>query len=173
VESVSLSSRAARHHPRRAARPVDLGLGMALVLAPAACRQIVGIDETQVAAAHDSGADVGAGLEMTATACGLPYGTATCASCVAASCCNESSACAANATCKPYAACVGSCGTDSACRAQCVLDVAPPKRVKAPRSARAWWPYATTHADYPAGPVSSIRGCLPRRPPSAMTASSA
>ncbi len=72
----------------------------------AACRQIVGIQDDP-------------SKDLTATACGLPYGTTTCASCASASCCSESSTCAADPSCAPYASCFGKCDGDPKCWAQC------------------------------------------------------
>src|ERR1700682_5689665 len=100
------------------------GACCALALASTGCRQIVGFDEAMGSRAQDAGADVEAGLPPT-EACGFPYGTAACASCVKASCCNESSACMSNASCAPYEKCVGTCSGDPQCRAQCEIDSPP------------------------------------------------
>src|SRR5258708_35304778 len=62
-----------------------LGLvGLSVAMASlSACRQIVGITDSPPE-------------HLTATVCGLPYGTNVCASCVDTSCCAESTACAAD-----------------------------------------------------------------------------
>ena len=73
----------------------------------------------------DAGVDTGA-------ACGLEYGTRSCASCVSAHCCPESSACAADPACAPNAACVGACAGDPTCRARCTLDSPPGNSTEGP-----------------------------------------
>jgi hypothetical protein len=79
-----------------------------IVLTPA-CRQVVGITDS-------------APEKLTATVCGMPYGTTTCAACASANCCAESSACAADATCSAYESCLGACSGDPACRSKCTID---------------------------------------------------
>jgi hypothetical protein len=95
-----------------------MGLGAAMACGALSCRQIVGFDESrQYAGAADGGFDGGA------SACGLPYGNATCAACAHASCCSEAKACEANPVCNPYETCVGACRLgDFACRARCEID---------------------------------------------------
>jgi hypothetical protein len=93
-----------------------VAVGCALALAAAGCRQIVGFDEPHV---RDAGPSAGT------EACGLPYGTASCASCVRASCCSESAACELDPTCAPYEACAGACAGDPNCRAHCEIDHPP------------------------------------------------
>ncbi len=88
-------------------------MGAVLAFAPS-CRQIAGItDSPQV------------DLAPTSTACGLPYGTVTCAACAQANCCVESTACHADTVCAAYEACVGNCAGDLKCRAQCAIAHAP------------------------------------------------
>ncbi len=72
----------------------------------ASCRQIVGIDDSQPGT----------------SACGLPYGTTTCASCLSASCCDPSSACQASPTCNAYESCLGRCKGEEQFRSQCASD---------------------------------------------------
>ncbi len=89
-----------------------VGLFAAAVAAVAtfACRQVVGI-----------GDDAGS-----VSACGMGYGTQTCASCIQAHCCAESTACAADGQCGGHYGCLARCATaDWECRAQCVLDSSP------------------------------------------------
>ena len=108
----------------RRAGAIGLAAIVAAIASSFACRQIIDLREeppaTQLAQSSEAGVDADAGA-----ACGLPYGTDRCASCVSANCCNESSACAADPTCAPYARCVGPCAGDPACRAQCALDFPP------------------------------------------------
>jgi hypothetical protein len=82
-----------------------------------ACRQAIGIDQY-----YNAPADAGAST----SACGLPYGTSACASCVRTRCCAESSACAADPVCAPRLQCHGRCAIGGEqfrpCLAQCDLD---------------------------------------------------
>ena len=78
-------------------------------MGPLSCRQIAGIGS-------------GPETDLATAACGLPYGTTTCASCVNESCCAESSACAADPVCSAYASCLGACNGDLKCRSQCAID---------------------------------------------------
>ena len=77
------------------------------------CRQIAGITDnppTDIAPATD--------------ACGLPWGTSTCAACVNAACCSEASSCAGDPQCAPYFQCrAGS--ADPERRAQCEKESPP------------------------------------------------
>ncbi len=75
-----------------------------------ACRQIAGIEDSP--------------LGDPTSACGLPYGTGTCASCVATNCCSESTACAGdqNPVCLAYESCLGNCKGAPACRSHCSID---------------------------------------------------
>lgn len=98
--------RAGRGEIARCAVAIFIAVGMAGVAL--ACRQIVGIGDAPPA--------------DPSSACGLPYGSASCGSCVAAHCCDPSSACAADPTCAAYASCLGSCDGDMACRSRCTLD---------------------------------------------------
>jgi hypothetical protein len=82
---------------------------LATIVGGASCRQIAGIESDPPE-------------KLTTSACSLAQGSTACASCVSASCCDESSACAANPTCSNYASCFGACNGDAKCRAQCVLD---------------------------------------------------
>jgi hypothetical protein len=79
------------------------------IVLTSSCRQVVGITDS-------------APERLTATACGMPYGTTTCAACASANCCAQSSACAADATCSEYESCLGSCSGDPACRSECTID---------------------------------------------------
>jgi hypothetical protein len=81
-----------------------------------ACRQAIGIDQ-YFNASTEAGTDAGS------TACGLPYGTTACASCINANCCGVSTACAADAPCGAYFECLAACKIgDWQCRAQCQVD---------------------------------------------------
>jgi hypothetical protein len=87
------------------------------------CRQLVGIADQPAA-------------DQTPEACGLSYGTSTCAACVAASCCAESTACAADPLfCYPLESCLGGCNGDAACRSKCTIDHPVPENGAAPVSA--------------------------------------
>jgi hypothetical protein len=77
------------------------------------CRQIVGISDS-------------APQKLTTYACGLPFGKTTCASCMNAHCCAESTACAGDVACAPFFQCLGGCAdADWTCRAQCWTDHQP------------------------------------------------
>ena len=95
---------------------------MSAVLCAAGCRQIVSYNETrEYIVSPDAGGGVDAGAS--ASACGLPYGSTTCASCAQANCCNEAMACEANPVCKAYESCLGACRLgDVAGRQQCEID---------------------------------------------------
>jgi hypothetical protein len=105
---ISMCCRQRMKHRTRAA---ILACELALVLAANGCRQIVGFDHGEPASK--------------AGACNLPYATRDCAACVETSCCAESTACAQDVTCARHAKCVGACGEDPQCRAQCAL-ASPP-----------------------------------------------
>ncbi len=76
------------------------------------CRQIAGIQDNP---AMD--------IAPTSTACGLPWGTSTCASCVNTWCCPASTACAQDPACSPSFQCLGACKLgDWPCRTQCQID---------------------------------------------------
>ena len=79
------------------------------ILGVIACRQIAGIADSPPEA-------------LTAAACGLTYGTDSCASCIATSCCAESTACAASPVCSPLASCLGKCDGDATCQSHCTID---------------------------------------------------
>jgi hypothetical protein len=92
-----------------------------------ACRQIIGIDVRNTEApnrpARDGAAPSDGGSEAGLSACGLSYGTSTCAACAQASCCHEATDCAASPVCDAYESCLGACAQgDFACRAQCQID---------------------------------------------------
>ncbi len=87
------------------------------------CRQIVGIMDNPPA-------------DLSTNACGLPYGTTTCASCASTSCCAESNACVGDPDfCAPYESCLGACNGDPACRSKCTIDHPVPAVNAAPVSA--------------------------------------
>ncbi len=74
------------------------------------CRQVIGIEDSPPE-------------KLISAACGLPYGTTECASCVDTNCCSESSACASDPSCSQYFQCLGGCAVgDWKCRAQCRYD---------------------------------------------------
>jgi hypothetical protein len=75
----------------------------------AACRQIAGITDNPL-------------TDLSTSACGLPYGTTSCASCISENCCTESTTCADDAICDPYESCIGGCKGEPGCRAQCAID---------------------------------------------------
>ena len=80
---------------------------MGAVVALYSCRQVAGIEDAPLE-------------KLTSAACGLPYGTTECASCVQANCCKESTSCAADSLCAPYFQCLGACAMgDWACRSRC------------------------------------------------------
>jgi len=95
---------------RAAAGFIALLCGVAALVS---CRQIIGLPDDQA-------------VGPTTTACGLPYGTASCASCANTSCCTQSGACDADLGCRAYQTCLASCTGDSIarskCRTQCVVD---------------------------------------------------
>jgi hypothetical protein len=72
------------------------------------------------AAAADASADAVA--EASTVACGIPAGTEPCQACLVGACCTAASSCAGDPGCAGYESCLVPCGTDYACRAQCVLD---------------------------------------------------
>jgi len=86
-------------------------VGLVVAAAAAmACRQIIGLPDNQEGVAS-------------ASACGLPYGTASCAACVNAGCCSVSTACAGDVACRSLYECLGACAIgDWQCRSQCQLD---------------------------------------------------
>ena len=74
--------------------------------------------------------------DLSTNACGLPYGTTTCASCASTSCCAESNACVGDPDfCAPYESCLGACNGDPACRSKCTIDHPVPAVNAAPVSA--------------------------------------
>jgi hypothetical protein len=112
----------------------------ASVLTLVGCAQILGADDYQKAPAGplldpadggEAGTDGGATDAATTwpidrRACGLPYGSPGCETCVAAQCCAESAACSRDPGCAPYAACLGACNGDPTCRATCGASGSPP-----------------------------------------------
>ncbi len=80
----------------------------AAAVAFASCRQVVGVGDQSAA--------------PSTSACGLAYGTPSCASCVQSSCCTESSACEASSPCNAFLSCAGPCKGDPQCRSQCNVD---------------------------------------------------
>jgi len=92
---------------RSRAAAVGLVVPLGVVAALVSCRQIIGLPDNQAV--------------QSTNVCGLPYGTATCASCAQTNCCAESTACAVNAACDTYQTCVGQCSGDPGCRTQCMI----------------------------------------------------
>jgi hypothetical protein len=88
---------------------IGLAALSAVLLATFSCRQLIGITDNPP------------GEEGSTSACELPYGTETCASCASASCCAESTACAADPGCATFEKCFGPCNGDAKCWAQCLL----------------------------------------------------
>jgi hypothetical protein len=88
---------------------IGLAAAAAATTSVFACQQLVGIPDNPPAS-------------TAVNACGLPYGTNACASCVATSCCNESSACAASPVCAAYETCLGKSNGDWQTRTQCAID---------------------------------------------------
>jgi hypothetical protein len=56
------------------------------------------------------------------SACGLPFGTTQCASCVQSNCCTEATACESTPACNAFESCLGRCKGDAQCRSQCSVD---------------------------------------------------
>ena len=109
--------------PRAWWRP--LAVALVAVAAGVACRQTIGLDAYSTATT-DAGPSTDGIADATtsdssadASACGLPYGGASCAACVQTSCCAESETCAKDAVCIQSQQCLGTCGGDPACRAAC------------------------------------------------------
>jgi hypothetical protein len=66
---------------------------------------------------------VEAGPEEAGPRCGLAYAGTSCEACLEGSCCAQALACATNdEACSGLEGCLGTCGGDPACRAQCVSD---------------------------------------------------
>jgi hypothetical protein len=102
---------------------VGIGASLAALGAASSCRQVAGIQDSPP-------------IDLTTTACGLPYATTTCASCAAEKCCAESTACSADPLiCSPYEACLGQCAGDPGCRSACTIDHPVPAGNAAPVSA--------------------------------------
>jgi hypothetical protein len=101
---------------------------LAVTVAPSlGCRQIVDLrDAPPAVQTNPPPKNLGPTAGPDAGACGLPYGTAGCASCAAAHCCQESTACSKDPGCAPYAQCIGACNGDPTCRATCGASPSPP-----------------------------------------------
>jgi hypothetical protein len=84
-------------------------VGLVAVVGTSGCRQVAGIEDTPP-------------TDLVTVACGLPYGTTSCASCAGASCCIESTACAGDPSCLAFEKCFGPCNGDPQCWAQCLHD---------------------------------------------------
>jgi hypothetical protein len=80
---------------------------------------------------------VGTTDNLATNACGLPFGTTTCAECANANCCAESTRCAADPTnvCSLYEGCLGRCNGDPECRSTCTTDYLLPANGSEPVSA--------------------------------------
>jgi hypothetical protein len=71
------------------------------------CRQVVGIEDAP-------------GTRTTLLACGVPFASATCAQCMATSCCSEAGRCAGAASCIDLAECTAHCASsDTKCTSAC------------------------------------------------------
>jgi hypothetical protein len=95
------------------ARPALAGAGArgllvatpALAIALACCQGVLGISGP---------------VSLSMDACGIQAASGDCRSCVATHCCDQATACANDPNCAPLESCLLSCGSDYACRAECV-----------------------------------------------------
>ncbi len=89
----------------RSSRGVSCVLTLAIALILGGCRQIVGIDDRQVAFQ---------------SACGIDFLAGDCQACAQAKCCDAATQCAGSAECADLENCFGLCSVgDSACRSRC------------------------------------------------------
>jgi hypothetical protein len=93
-----------------------------------ACRQIVDFRDEPQPDAQTGMPTLSLGQmppDAGANACGLGYGTESCADCIRTNCCEESNTCATDTSCSPYESCAGACAGDPRCRVQCAIDFPP------------------------------------------------
>jgi len=91
-------------------------------LSSLACTTILSLPDVPDSESPEGDGSKGDGREDPSSACGLSYGTPTCAQCALSHCCSQSNACAADPVCAPYESCLGNCHGDPACRSRCVMD---------------------------------------------------
>jgi hypothetical protein len=96
------------------------GLLASLVVAGAPCRQLVGIGDSPPTAL-DAG-----------PACGIAPAAGSCETCLEAQCCAEATACSGSAACITLETCLGACGGDPSCRAQCAVTYPPGQDLTVP-----------------------------------------
>lgn len=91
-------------------RPWRVGtVVMTLLVAAAACRQLVGIGDAPPTEASEAG-----------PACGVSYAGSKCQACLEQHCCGNAQACATDMACNALEACLGSCAPgNEGCRATC------------------------------------------------------
>jgi hypothetical protein len=117
------------------------------------CRQIVGIQDNPPAAIT--------------SACGLPWGTAACASCVGASCCSEAAVCAGGVACLAFYECLGRCQPgDWQCRTQCGIDHPFGGIDELPALSTCAASHCESACDLTCGGVSSLLNQIPDAAPS-------
>jgi hypothetical protein len=63
---------------------------------------------------------IGGPISLSSDACGIQALPGDCRTCVAAHCCDQATACANDENCVPVESCLLRCGSDYACRAECV-----------------------------------------------------
>ncbi len=116
----------------------------AALLSVAGCVQVLGLHERTEAtdgaagtsaSTSDAGANADAAVPGTGQCGKLVHASASCASCMDASCCAESRACAADAACQEASSCLASCN-DAACQVRCEAFYALPDTLIALRSCR-------------------------------------
>jgi hypothetical protein len=90
----------------------------ALVVAGAACRQLVGIGDEPPTGVVDAGTKSDAS-EDAGAACGIAYAGASCEQCLEHDCCRQLAACSGVPECRAFETCAGACEGGPECRARC------------------------------------------------------
>ncbi|HEY1691684.1 MAG TPA: hypothetical protein VGG39_05965 [Polyangiaceae bacterium] len=93
--------------------------GFVLLLAAAACRQLVGIGDETPSSFVDAGPEAQPDADA-GPVCGIGDEGATCEACLETSCCALAGACAGDTACKGLEECAGACSGDPTCRARCL-----------------------------------------------------
>jgi hypothetical protein len=123
-------------------RATRLVLGLVVLGAVAACGEIVGLGDHDSFDPDDAGIEASGPTTLDGTAdarramdaspphdpryaCGIAAGTVGCQGCMAAHCCSANAACADSGTCTDYENCLMPCGSDYACRAECLISHPP------------------------------------------------
>jgi hypothetical protein len=90
-------------------------MGVALLGAAAACRQLVGIGDSPPTTVEDAGT-----APETGPRCGVAFAGEDCETCLEKNCCGFATSCAKSQACKPLADCTGGCGGEPGCIAGCI-----------------------------------------------------